>query len=89
MKHITTFFLEGESPTLMLFCKNERSFKKENSFTEGFFSSKSKYIKKVVYKVVIQNWAIKCYHEFHLRSHEDLEILILTAPFLITTKVIL
>ena len=50
-----------------------------------------KYIKKVVYKakVVVQNSAIKCYHEFHLRPRKDLEILIFAAPFLLLTKLIL
>ena len=68
-----------------------RALLKKNSFTEGFFfSNKSKYIKELVYKVkvVIQNSAIKCYHEFHLRSHKDLEMLILAAPFLLLTKLI-
>ena len=72
----------------MLLRKNESSLEKENSLTEEFFWSMSKYIKKVVYKakVVIQNPAIKCYHEF---PRKDLEMLILAAPFLLLTKVIL
>ena len=39
--------------------------------------------KKTVYKVkvVMQNSANKCYHEFHVRSHKDFEILTLAAPF--------
>ena len=40
-------------------------------------------------KVVVENSAIKFYHELHLRSHKDLEILILAAPFFLNTKVIL
>ena len=75
----------------MLLHKNESSLDEENCFTEGFFSSKSKYIKKIVYKVkvVVQNSAIKRYHEFHLRPRKYLEMLILAAPFLLLTKGIL
>ena len=42
-------------------------------------------------KLVIQNSAIKFCHEFHVRSHKDLEMLILAAPFLflLLTKVVL
>ena len=36
---------------------------------------------------MIQNSAIKCYHEFHVRSRKDLEMLILAAHFLLLTKV--
>ena len=32
-------------------------------------------------KVVIQNSAIKCFHEFNERSHKDLQVLILAGPF--------
>ena len=56
-----------------------------------FQASPNQVRKRKVYKtkVVIQNSATKCYHEFHLRSHKDLEMLILMAPFLLLTKVIL
>ena len=76
---------------LIFLRKNESSLEKENSFIKGFFSSKSKFIKKVVYKakVVIQNSAIKCYHELHLIPRKDLEMLILAAPLFLLTKVIL
>ena len=40
-------------------------------------------------KVVIQNSAIKYYHEFLLRSHKNLEMLILAACFLLLTMIIL
>ena len=75
----------------MLLRKNDTSLDEENSFTKGLVSSKSKYIKIIVCKakVVVQNSAIKCYHEFHLRPRKDLEMLILGAPFLLLTKVIL
>ena len=33
-------------------------------------------------KIEIQNSAIKGYHEFHVKSHKDLEMLILAAPTL-------
>ena len=64
------------------------------SDTEAFFffhAIRNPVRKRKVYKtkVVIQNSAIKCYHEFHVRSHKDLETLILEAPFLLLTKVIL
>ena len=32
---------------------------------------------------MIRNSAVKCYHEFYVRPHKDLQILILTTPFLI------
>ena len=38
---------------------------------------------------MLQSLAIKYYLEFHLNSHEDLEILILAAPFLLLIKTIL
>ena len=37
-------------------------------------------------KAVIQNLAIKCYHEFHVTSHKGLEVLILAAHFLLLTN---
>ena len=55
----------------MLLRKNESSLKKKTVSLKDFFSSKIKYIKKVIYKakVVIQNSAIKYYHEFYLRPY--------------------
>ena len=49
------------------------------------------YIKKKIYKakVVIQRSGIESYHLFHLRPRKYLEMLILAAPFLLLTKVIL
>ena len=38
---------------------------------------------------MIQNSVIKCYHEFHERSHKDLQVLILAGPFQSLTKAIL
>ena len=32
---------------------------------------------------MIRNSAVKCYHEFYVRPHKDLQILILTTPFLL------
>ena len=63
---------------LTLIRKKGSSLKKKTVSLKDLFSSKSKYIKKVVFKakVVIQNSVIKCYHEFHLRPREDLEMLI-------------
>ena len=49
-------------------------------FTGGFFqASRNTVRKRIVHKikVVMQNSTIKGYHEFHARSHKDLEILIL------------
>ena len=40
-------------------------------------------------KVMIQNSSIKGYHEFKVRSHKDLEMLILMTPILLPTRVIL
>ena len=40
-------------------------------------------------EIVMQSLAIKCYHEFHLSSHKDFEMLILVDPFLLLIKVIL
>ena len=40
-------------------------------------------------KVVIQNSAIKGNHEFHVKLHKYLEMLILAAPILLLTWVIL
>ena len=37
---------------------------------------------------MIQSLAIKCYHEFHLSSLKDLEMLILAAPFFLLLKII-
>ena len=47
--------------------------------------------KRKVYKkkVVISNSVIKGCHEFHLRSHKDLEMLKLAAPILLPRKGIL
>ena len=40
-------------------------------------------------KVLIRNSDIKCYHEFHVSLHKDLEMLILATPILLLTIVIL
>ena len=40
-------------------------------------------------ELVTQNSAIKGYHEFQVRSHKDLEILILATPILLLTRLIL
>lgn len=56
---------------LMLLRKHESSLEKKISFTERSFPSMSKSSKKgkiCKTKVVIQNSATKCHHEFHLRS---------------------
>ena len=66
--------------------------KKKVSFKELFFqASRNPVRKRNVYKtkLVIQNSATKYYHKFHLRSHKDLEMLILVAPFLLPIKPIL
>ena len=59
----------------MFLRKNESSLEK-NSFIERFFSQASRNAvrKRKVYKTkeVIQNLAIKCYNEFHVRSQKDL-----------------
>ena len=76
----------------MLLRKNESSLEKKNGFTEGFFQpSRNPVSKRKVYlmKVVIQNSAIKYYHEFLLKSHKNLEILILAACFLLLARIIL
>ena len=57
-----------------------------------FFSSKWKSSNKkesLQDEVVRQNSAIKSYHEFHVRSHKELEMLIMATPFLLLTRVIL
>ena len=57
---------------LILLGKNESSLEKKAASLKDFFSSKSKSSKKrEVYKTKVarQNSAIKCYHEFHVRSH--------------------
>ena len=69
----------------VLFRKTKVSFK-------GVFSSKSKSCKKNERlqdkgTKLIQNSAIKCYHEFHVRLRKDIEMLILAAHFLLLTKV--
>ena len=73
--------------------KNESSLEKKQFHRKNFFSNKSKSSKKRrVYrtKVSIQNSAVKYYNELHLMSHnKDLKMLILAAPFLLLTKVIL
>ena len=77
---------------LILLPKNENSSEKK-SFTERFFFQESRNpVRKRKFskmEAVTQNLAIKCYHEFYLSSHKDLEILILVAPFLLLLKVIL
>ena len=40
-------------------------------------------------KVAIQNLAFKGYHEFHVSSHKDLEMVILAGPIHLLTRVIL
>ena len=58
------------------------------SATDFFEASGNPVRKRKVYKmkVMIQNSAIKCYHEFHVLLHKDLEILTLTTPFLLLTR---
>ena len=76
----------------MLLRKSESYLEKKKFHWRIFFQSSQNVVrKKKVYmtKIVIQNSATKCYHEFHLRSHKDLKMLILEAPFLSLTKVIL
>ena len=77
----------------MLLCKSESSLEKKNSFTEGFFfqASQNPLGKTKVYQanVVIQNSPTKCYYEFCLRLHKDLEMLILVASFLLLKKGVL
>ena len=75
----------------MLLGKKESSLRKTVSLKNIFQACQNPVRKRKVYKtkVMIQNSAIKCYHEFHVRSHKDLETLILEAPFLLLTKVIL
>ena len=76
----------------MLLRKSESSLeKKAVSVKEYFQAIRNPVRKRKVYKtkVVMENSATKCYHEFHLRSHKDLEMLILVAPFFLQTKVIL
>ena len=65
--------------------------KKTVSFKDFFQTSQNLVREKKGYKtrIVIQNSATKCYPEFHLRPHKDLEMLILVASFLLLTKVIL
>ena len=72
------------------YAKVRAPWEKKTISLKDFFSSKLKYFKKVVYKekVVIQNSAIKYYHEFYLRSRKDLEMLILAASFILLTKII-
>ena len=73
------------------YCAKMRAFQKKIFSLKDFFQAIRNTVRKriLVYKTqaVIQNLAIKCYHEFHLKPH-DLEILILAAPFLLLTKVI-
>ena len=76
---------------LMLLRKNKISLEKKTvSLTDFYQASRNPVRKKKLNKtkVVIQNLAIKCYHEFHVKSHKVLEKLILAAPFLLLTKVI-
>ena len=59
---------------LTILRKNESSLEKRKQFHWRIFFQRSwnKVYKKVYKtKVVIQNSAIKCYHEFHVRSHND------------------
>ena len=77
---------------LISLSQNENSSEKKNSFNEISFSRESKCSKKKKIskmEIVIQSLAIKCYYEFHLSSHKDLEMLILAATFLFLIKTIL
>ena len=68
------------------------ALKKTVSMKYFFFQvSQNPLRKRKVYKtkVVIQNSAVKCYYEFHVRSQKNLDILILVALFLLLKKVIL
>ena len=72
--------------------RENNSFLEKNSFTKGFFQgSKNRVRERNVYKmkVVIQNSAIKGRHEFHLKTHKDLEMLILSTSFLLLTRLTL
>ena len=77
---------------LMLLRKSESSLEQKLvSLNDIFQASRNPVRKRKIYKekIVIQNSAPKCYHELHLRSGKYLEILILAAPFLLLTKIIL
>ena len=77
---------------LILLRENESSLEKKQFYWKIFFqASRNPARKRKVSKteVMLQSLAIKCYLEFHLNSHEDLEILILAAPFLLLIKTIL
>ena len=59
---------------LMLLCKTESSLEKRKQFHWRIFfqtSRNSVYKRVCKAKVVIQNSAIKCYHEFYVRSNKD------------------
>ena len=73
----------------MLLRKNESSLEKKQFYFKDFFSSKLKSSKK---KESLQDEDIDTkfsYHKFNLRSYKGLEVLILVAPFVLLTKVIL
>ena len=85
--------LQSNSWENWYYCPETRTLQKKKSFTERFFFQESRNpVRKRKFskmEAVTQNLAIKCYHEFYLSSHKDLEILILVAPFLLLIKVIL
>ena len=62
---------------IMLLSKSESSLEKKQFHLSIFSQTSRKPIRKrKVYKtkVVIQNSAIKCHHEFHVRSHKNSSI---------------
>ena len=73
----------------MLLCKNKSSIEKKTvSLKDVFQASQYPVRKGKVYevKVVTQNSAIKCYHEFHVRSHKNFGNVNIGGSFSVTNK---
>ena len=89
---VNQFGLQTKPSENWCYYSKMRTFKKKTiSLKNVLQASRNPVTKRKTYgtKVVIHNLAIKCYHEFHIRSHEDLELVTLAAPILLLSRVIL
>ena len=71
----------------MLLRKNESSLEKKIVSLKEFFQASRNPVRKK--KVCRQNSVFRGYHEFHVNSHKNLEILIMATSILLLTRVIL
>ena len=94
-KHAKTAAFNGKVAFMLLLQKTNVIAHKLELFKKvsrkGFLQASGNPVRKrnaYKIKVMILKSAIKGYHEFHVRLHKDLEMLISAAPILLLTRVI-